>query len=454
MSLRSIALTGSVGAGKSEVAWAWTDAGVPVVSADELARVVVAPGTDGLAEVRRAFGDAVIRPDGTLDRLAMRRLTFRDESARRRLEAILHPRIAALREEWMRMRRAEGHVLVAAEIPLLFETGQDQDFDVVVAVDAPMDARLRRLSEHRGLDDDEARGIMAAQLDPAEKRRRAHRVIMNDGSLAQLRERATEVLGQLRARGGDRPAVGGSAAAGRAAGGREDTGPEPRGSLRIDFHMHSWGSYDCLSHPEAVLAAARSRGVERIALTDHDRLDVAIAMSERYPDAVIPAEEVRTAEGIDVIGLYLHTVIPRGTPARAVCERVREQGGVVYLPHPYAGGKGGGGRLAEALASHVDVIEVFNGRLHDPRLNALAGDLAERHGLARGAGSDAHTVREVGRSWVELPLHPNRAVALMEALGQGRINGTTSRRWVHLASTWAKIRHRMPGTPGPGRAPD
>ena len=449
MSLRSIALTGSFGAGKSEVARAWADAGVPVVSADELARVVVAPGTDGLAELRRAFGDAVIRPDGTLDRLAMRSLTFRDESARRRLEAILHPRIAALREEWLRMRRAEGHALVAAEIPLLFETGQDKDFDVVVAVDAPMDTRLRRLSEHRGLDDDEARRIMAAQLDPAEKRRRAHHVIINDGSLAQLRERATDVLGQLRVRGGDHPAAGG-----RAAGGREDTGPEPRGSLRIDFHMHSWGSYDCLSHPEAVLAAARSRGVERIALTDHDRLDVAIAMFERYPDDVIPAEEVRTAEGIDVIGLYLHTAIPRGTPARAVCERVREQGGLVYLPHPYAGGKGGGGRLAEALAPHVDVIEVFNGRLHDPRLNALASDLAERHGLARGAGSDAHTVHEVGRSWVELPLHPNRAVALMEALGRGRINGTTSSRWVHLASTWAKMRHHMPGSPGPRRAPD
>ena len=158
--------------------------------------------------------------------------------------------------------------------------------------------------------------------------------------------------------------------------------------------------------------------------------------------------QVRTAEGIDVIALYLHTVIPKGTPARVTCDRIREQGGLVYLPHPYAGGKGGGGKLADALAPHVDVVEVFNGRLHDPRENQLAGALAERHGKRRGAGSDAHTVGEVGRSWVELPAHPNRPDALMAALPRGRIHGTTSARWVHLASTWAKVRHRLPGAPG------
>jgi predicted metal-dependent phosphoesterase TrpH len=211
--------------------------------------------------------------------------------------------------------------------------------------------------------------------------------------------------------------------------------------------MHSWGSHDCLSRPEEVLAAAQRRGVGRIALTDHNRLDVALAMAERHPDAVIPAEEVRTAEGIDVIGLYLKREIPKGTPAREVCERVRAQGGLVYLPHPYAEGKGGGGRLAEELAPHVDIVEVFNGRLHDPSQNERAADLAERHRRLRGAGSDAHTLREVGRSWVELPLHPNRAAALMEALPRGRVHGTTSGRWVHLASGWAKVRHRLPGAP-------
>ncbi len=431
--MRSVALTGSVGAGKSEVARAWAEAGIPVVSADDLARRAVEPGSSGLAEVRRTFGERVMAPDGTLDRRALRAHIFRDETARRRLEAILHPRVAGMREEWMSERRAEGHELVVAEIPLLFETGLDREFDVTVVVDAPVEARLRRLAERSGLGEEEARRIMTAQMDPAEKCRRAHHVLDNDGSLEQLRARAATLLETIR--------------------GETDSLPKPAALLRIDFHMHSWGSHDCLSHPEAVLEAARHRGVGRIALTDHDRLDVSLAMAECHPDAVIPAEEVRTAEGIDVIGLYLRTEIPKGTPARAACDRIRDQGGLVYLPHPYAGGKGGGGRLADPLAPHVDIVEVFNGRLHDPRQNKLAAALAERHGLRRGAGSDAHTLGEVGRSWVELPPHANRPADLMQALLRGCIHGTTSARWVHLASTWAKVRHRLPGAPRPGRRP-
>ena len=429
----SIGLTGTVAAGKSEVARVWRGAGIPVVSADELARQATAPGSEGLAEVRRAFGEWVVGPDGTLDRPAMRALVFRDEPARRRLEGILHPRIAALREAWMRERAAERHPLVVAEIPLLFEVGLESSFDVTVTVDAPVDLRLQRLQE-RGLGRDEAGCIMAAQPDPAEKRRQADHVLVNDGSLDELRGRALELLERIRT---------------QAKG--DGTVADPPTLLRIDFHMHSWGSHDCLSHPEAMLVAARSRGVERIALTDHDRLDVALTMAARHPEAVIPAEEVRAAEGVDVIGLYLREEIPRGTPAREICDRVHEQGGIVYLPHPCARGKSGAGRYAEALAPHVDIVEVFNGRIHDPRQNALAAALAERHGRLRGAGSDAHTVAEVGRSWVELALHPNRSAALMEALVHGRVRGGTASRWVHLASTWAKLRHRLPGAPGPRR---
>lgn len=423
--MRSVALTGGVGSGKSEVARVWRDAGVPVVSADDLSRLASAPGSDGLAEIRRAFGDEVVAPDGSLDRARLRDTVFRDPEARRRLEAILHPRIAAQREAWLAARRAEGHALAVAEIPLLFEAGLEGEYDATVVVDAPEAARLRWLAEARGLDEAEARRIMAAQLPPEAKRARADHVLVNDGSLETLRGRALALLDALRA-----PA-------------------DPGATLRIDFHMHCCRSHDCLSQPEAVLAAARARGVGRIALTDHDRLEASLMMAERYPDAVIPAEEVRTAEGIDVIGLYLHTVIPKRTPAREVCDRVHAQGGLVYLPHPYAAGKGGDGKFAEALAPFCDIIEVHNGRLHDPAQNAKALDLALRHGKRQGAGSDAHTVGEVARSWVELPLHRNEPAALMKALAHGRVHGTTAGRWVHLASTWAKVRHKLPGPPHP-----
>jgi hypothetical protein len=170
-------------------------------------------------------------------------------------------------------------------------------------------------------------------------------------------------------------------------------------------------------------------------------------MADRFPERVIPGEEVKTAEGIDVIGLYLHEVIPRGTPALETCDRIREQGGIAYLPHPYASGKGGGGRMADELARQVEVVEVFNARLHPGSLNDPAEKLARRHARLRGAGSDAHTLGEVAGAWVELPGHENTAEGLRGALVRGRPQGETVSNLVHLASTWAKVRRRVFGPP-------
>lgn len=214
--------------------------------------------------------------------------------------------------------------------------------------------------------------------------------------------------------------------------------------LRIDLHLHTRGSFDCLSDPEAVLARARARGVERIAITDHNAIDVALEMAARHPDRVIPGEEVKTAEGIDVIGLYLSELIPKGTPARETCERIRAQGGIAYLPHPFARGKGGGGQLVEPLVPWLDVIEVFNGRLRPPELNGRAEQVAERHRLLRGAGSDAHTLGEVAACWVDVPAHLNRPSELLDALTRAEPHGVTSHPVVHLASTWAKVRKALP----------
>jgi len=221
--------------------------------------------------------------------------------------------------------------------------------------------------------------------------------------------------------------------------------PGTPATLRLDLHLHTRASWDCLSEPEAILARAEERGVNRVAITDHNLLDVALEMHQRYPDRVIPGEEVRTREGIDVIGLYIRTLIPKGTPARESCELIREEGGIVYLPHPYAPGKGGSGRHAEALVPFVDVVEVFNARLHPGRHNQPAEELAKVHGKLRGAGSDAHTVGEVGGGWVEVPFHQNEPEALLAALAESRVHGVTTPYWVHLASTWAKVRKKLPG---------
>lgn len=228
--------------------------------------------------------------------------------------------------------------------------------------------------------------------------------------------------------------------------GADAAGPEPAGSvLRIDLHNHTRASHDCLTDPRALVDRARERGLDRIGITDHNALSAALELARELPDVVIPGEEVKTAEGIDVIGLYLEEVIPKGTSARETCERIREQGGLVYLPHPYASGKGGSGRYCEELAPLVDVVEVFNARLHPASRNEPARELARRHGLPGGAGSDAHTLGEVAGAFVELPPHPNEPGALLEALAAARVHGTTSSWLVHLASTWAKVRKKLPG---------
>lgn len=217
--------------------------------------------------------------------------------------------------------------------------------------------------------------------------------------------------------------------------------------MKLDLHLHTGGSWDCLSDPERVLERALELGYDRIAVTDHNRLDVALRLAEAHPGRVIPGEEVKTRERIDVIGLYLHEEIPKGTPMFETVERIRDQGGVPYLPHPYAGGKGGGGAFAEELAALVDIVETFNARLHPGRLNAPAEDLARRHGKLRGAGSDAHTLGELGGAWVDVPDHPNDPASLLEALASATVGGRTSSNLVHLASTWAKVRKRLPGAP-------
>lgn len=414
----SVALTGNVASGKSAVSAFWAAQGVPVVSADTLAREAVAPGTPGLADVRDAFGDGILSADGTLDRGALRQRVFGDEAARRRLEELLHPRIWALREAWMDARRREGVPLVVAEIPLLFETGREGDFDVVVLVDAPEAVRLARMTELRGLPEEEGRRIMAAQMDAGTKRARADHVLENTGTLAELERAADHLLAELRAQAGE-------------------------GAMALDLHLHTAGSWDCLSDPTAVVERSLARGIHRVAITDHNTVEVALRMAEAFPDQVIPGEEVKTGEGIDVVGLYLTEEIPKGTPARETIERIREQGGIPYLPHPYAGGKGGGGKYADELAPLVDVVEVFNARLHPGRLNAPAEALATRHGRLRGAGSDAHTLGELGGARVVVPFHANRPDALRKALARGQVSGRTASHLVHLASTWAKLRKSL-----------
>lgn len=415
-----VGLTGNVASGKSSVARVWAELGAPVIDADVLARRAVEPGTPGLARVREVFGDAVMAGP-SLDRAALGRIVFSDPEARAKLEGIVHPEVARLREREEARLREQGVDLVVHDVPLLFEVGLEEEFDMIVLVDAPREVRARRLVRDRDMDPDEARNVISAQLSAAAKRGRADVVMDNTGTLADLRREAEAVWREVRRRAG--------VAGGTGAGER----------LRVDMHIHTRISFDCRSDPESVMERALEVGLGRVCITDHNEIEAALQLADRYPNRVIPGEEVKTAEGVDITGLYLSEWIPRGTPARETCERIREQGGLVYVPHPFAGGKGGGGRILSEIEDLVHIVEGFNARLHDARLNERAVAWAGARGLPLGAGSDAHTLGEIGNAWVDLPPFDNDPRSFLAALEHGRLHGHEASRLVHVASTVAKL---------------
>ena len=192
-----VGLTGNIAAGKSSVARVWRARGATVIDADELSRRVVDPGTPAFAAIEAEWGDRVVEPGGALDRAALRSIVFADPEARERLESIVHPAVAGLREEEYRAAGERGEKVIVADIPLLFEVGLADEFDVLVLVDAPEETRLMRLVGDRGLDPDEARRMMAAQMPSELKRARADVVIENTGSLADLERRARQVWDDL-----------------------------------------------------------------------------------------------------------------------------------------------------------------------------------------------------------------------------------------------------------------
>jgi len=190
-----VGLTGGIGAGKSAASAALARRGALVLDADRLAREVVEPGTAGLAAVVAEFGPEVLRPDGALDRPALGRLVFADDAARARLTGIVHPLVAARTAELL--SAAPPGAVVVHDVPLLVENGLGPDYHLVVVVHAPVEDRLARLTEGRGMTEEEARARMAAQADDAARRAAADAELANTADLAAL-DAAVDVLWRQR----------------------------------------------------------------------------------------------------------------------------------------------------------------------------------------------------------------------------------------------------------------
>jgi dephospho-CoA kinase len=190
------ALTGGIATGKSYCLARFAALGVPVVDADRLARDAVAPGTPGLAAIVERFGEQMLRPDGTLDRAALARIIFSDSTARADLESIVHPDVYRRIREWS-VNLPVPTRLAIADIPLLFETGHDHEFDKVIVCACEQAEQLRRLMDRDGLTRDEAGARLGTQWPIDAKVARADFVIRTDGTTAETDAQVREVFGRL-----------------------------------------------------------------------------------------------------------------------------------------------------------------------------------------------------------------------------------------------------------------
>jgi dephospho-CoA kinase len=198
--MRVIGLTGGIASGKSTVARLFAERGVPVVDADQLARDVVRPGQPAYNDIIEAFGREMLQPNGEIDRKRLAARVFSDGEARRRLNAITHPRIAERSQSLMTELAAKGVPVALYEAALLVENGVHRALPGLIVVSAKPETQLRRLVERDHLDPTEAQARLDAQAPLADKLAAATWVIDNDGDADALRARVDAVLADLRAR--------------------------------------------------------------------------------------------------------------------------------------------------------------------------------------------------------------------------------------------------------------
>jgi dephospho-CoA kinase len=197
VALRVFGLTGGIGSGKSEVARRLLERGLPVVNADQLARLAVAPCSLGLAQIVAHFGGEVLTASGELDRARLAHRVFSEVEARHALDAIVHPIVRRLSAEHFQAIAERGEPLACYEVPLLYEVGLERTLTPVVVVNSPLPLIQARLGARDGFTEAQIEARIAAQMPLAQKVSRADYVIENDGTLAQLHERTDAIFDAL-----------------------------------------------------------------------------------------------------------------------------------------------------------------------------------------------------------------------------------------------------------------
>ena len=191
------ALTGGIATGKSHVRRRFEALGVGTVDSDTLVHQALGPGTEATSSIARRFGDAVIASDGSVSRPKLGAVVFADEQARRDLEALVHPIVYASISKWFEARAHTGDVLALADIPLLFETGHEKEFDAVIVAACSPDEQVRRVMARDGLTAEAARQRIAAQIPINDKLTRADYIVWTTGTLEETDRQVDQIHRQL-----------------------------------------------------------------------------------------------------------------------------------------------------------------------------------------------------------------------------------------------------------------
>ena len=215
--------------------------------------------------------------------------------------------------------------------------------------------------------------------------------------------------------------------------------------LKADLHIHTEYSLDCETPLEEVLTCCQERDINCIAIADHGTIEGALEMQRIAPFPVIIAEEILTPYG-EIMGMFLKEGIPNGLSVEQTISRIREQDGLVTIPHPFDRFRPSAldtEVLEELVAGEeIDAIEVFNSRTPLYRSSARAEAFARKHGIPGTAGSDAHTPYEIGNAYVEMPEFAGRD-DFLEALTRGRIIGRRTNPLTHINSIWARLKSNL-----------
>ena len=213
--------------------------------------------------------------------------------------------------------------------------------------------------------------------------------------------------------------------------------------LKADLHIHTEYSGDCNTPLEKIVGRCLEIGINCIAICDHGTAEGALKMRDIAPFPVIVAEEILTPHG-EIMGMFLEETIPSGLSVEQAISRIRAQGALVCIPHPFDTFRQSalGNNIIEKIAEQIDIIEVFNSRAFLPQDSAKALAFALKHGIAKSAGSDAHTLYEIGNTYVEMPEFNGRD-DFLQALEKGKISGHRTNPLVHFASVWTRLKKQL-----------